>query len=1152
MNCKTSWLALAAALLLGACSSGDSGSSPPVAPPPPPPPAGIIVSGAVVDGPVSGATISAFAVSAAGVVGTTALATATTSATGTYSLTLPAGTNGAILLTSTGGTFVDDVTGKTVNAPTLSALIPNVSGTAPVTAQLTPLTTFAAQVGLATSSAANPVGTVATAINSAIGAALGGQSDIVGTPLVDVTTAGCAAAASQASVDASLVLAGINQLAATNNVSATDLIEAILVDIQSDNTFDGTAGGVALTVPVSGGTVMLCTIEGNCPGAPVTGLAQQLGKAIAAFQKSGANTCGVTESSSQQTAFANANPAPPAISPNFKFSYKLSSGLSGFTGSAAVVVSMGVDLKCPDDSGKLTGSQASVTANGPFGILVVSNGQQDINGAAGATYLEGPNPLNDCSQNTWTLTLTAPPGLQCVFIGPSTGPFISSDGGYTNMAVAPATVSCSAAPPPPMYSVGGTIAGFTAGSMVLEDNGGDDLTIAAPASTFNFPADLAGGAMYQVTVKTQPNGLTCTVSPNTPQTIGTGNVSNVAVSCSPTSSGTPGAETVYVIDSTYQLFEFDAQGNFVASVALPGPASVGNLNGGGITVDANNVYVTLGAPSTRIVAFNRTTLAPVFLSVGQFTTALNTPREIVFDSANSQFYVANGGSTVTAYGAGGVYLSSFNQTGPGIYGPSGIAYDSIDNTVWVANYTGGGASTTPTYGIAEFNPNGTIVKNFPTANTNAPTPFAPPVNTGHELPYTISYCANALAVGYISDGSGSGKSEVGSYNTSGTLLAPYAGTITNLHASACDPSGNVFLAADNGLLEYNNATGASVALPAGGFAGLKAPIYGVGVGPASGLNSPEGLVYANGSLYVANSGNNQVLVYAVQTNSTTGVVTGMTLSGAITGDLNDPVRLALDSAGHLFVANLGNNTVTVYDTNNGNAEITAAGAKPLISGGSLNRPLGIAVDSKGNVYVANNGGNSISVYNPVTSGTVSAGYTEASFSPVSADAVGNLFPAPGVLSDINVLGQDYLLVGIGSTTAPNHVYLYDAPFSGAPTLVYDLSSVTNGVSCTTMPTGPTGIAVFLSQSNPLASQILVTSYYNNDVTDYLASQLIGSSTTCPTPITTGAQAQINGPEGVAVDTAGTNVFVSNAGANTITVYGAGTALSNPPVFTLHN
>ena len=696
---------------------------------------------------------------------------------------------------------------------------------------------------------------------------------------------------------------------------------------------------------------------------------------------------------------------------------------------------------------------------------------------------------------------------------------------------------------------------------MLQDNGGNDLAVPANATAFTFANWLASGAPYDVTVKTQPSGMTCAVSPNSPQDIGSSNVTSVAVSCSPSSAGgggTPGSEAVYVIDSTRTLFEFDAQGNTVASVKLPGQAaSIGNLNGGGITVDANNVYVTQGAPSTAVVAFDRNSLQPVTLAVGAFSN-LNTPRAIVFDPANSQFYVANGGSTVTLYNAAGAYLSTFNQSGPGIYGPSGIAYDSLDNTIWVANYTGGNASSTPTYGVAEFSASGTLVENFPVGSANPPAPaFAPPLYTGHELPYSISYCGNALAVGYISDGSGSGKSEASSYSTSGAQFgAPYGGSIggaiNNLHAAACAPNGDVFVATDISLQEYAAATGAGIAFPAGAFAGLTPPIYGVGVGAASGLNSPEGLVYSNGSLYVANSGNNQVLVYSVQADATTLEVTGMTLSGTITADVNDPVRLALDAAGHLFVANLGNNTVTVYDTNNGNAEITAAGSKPLIGGGSLNRPLGVAVDTKGNVYIANNGSNSISVYQPVTAGSVSAGYTEASFSPVSADSAGNPLPAPGVLSAVNIVGQDYLLVGIGSTTATNHVYLYNAPFSGAPALVFDLSSAPGGVTCTTMPTGPTGIAVFLSTTQPLMSQIFVTSYYNNDVVDYLASQLIGGSSTCPTPITSGAQAQIGGPEGVAVDTGGRNVFVSNAAANTITVYGAGTALSTPPIFTLHN
>jgi DNA-binding beta-propeller fold protein YncE len=1149
-NSKSFWLLLAMTLGVAACSSG--GSSPSPAPVTPPPAAGIALSGAVVDGPVAGATISAYAVSAAGVVGTTALATATTSSSGSYSLTLPAGTTGAVLVKSTGGTFVDDVSGKTLNAPTLEALIPNIAaGATAVTAQLTPLTTIAAQVALDTSSAANPVSSVSAAINTAIGSALGGQSDIVGTPLVNVSTAGCAASAAQASVDASLVLAGISQLAATYQVSTADLVQALIADIESDNVFDGTANGAVLTVPLSGGTVKLCTIEGNCAGAAVTGLAQELGAAVAAFQKSGANTCGATESSTQQQDFAHAPDAPPPVTPNYKYQYMLNSTISGFTGANAVQATMMIGLTCSDDGGGTTTSSPFhgfklISGSGAFTVLAGANGESTEDG-----YTVGINAPNDCGTNTWTLKLVIPSNLSCGVTGKTSGTFTSSDGGNINVANSPPTLSCST-----LYSVGGNVTGLTAGSVVLEDNGGDELVVPG-SSAFTFATYLASGASYDVTVATQPSGFNCTVSPNSAQTIGSSNVTNVAVNCTPTSTGTggtPGSEAVYVVDSTYTLFEFDALGNLKASVKLPGSSSsIGNLNGGGITVDANNVYVTLGSPSTGVAVFNRSTLEPVTLAAGAFSN-LNTPRAIVYDPTNSQFYVANGGSTVTIYNASGTYLSSFNQTGSAIYGPSGIAYDSIDNAIWVANYTGGGSAVNPTYGIAEYNPSGSLITNFPTANTNPPIPFAPPVNTGHEMPYSISYCGSALAVGYISDSSGSGRSEAGGYSTSGSLLGtPFGGTMTNLHAMACAPGGTVFVAADNGLLEYADATGTSIALPAGGFSALKAPIYGVGVGPATGLNSPQGLVYSNGSLYVANGGSNQVLVYSIQTSTTTLGVTGMTLTGTISADINGPSRLALDAAGHLFVANAGNNTVTAYDTTNGNAEITAPGAKPLISGGSLNRPLGVAVDSKGNVYVANNGGNSISVYQPVTAGSVSAGYTQASFSPVSGDAQGNTFPAPGVLLDANILGQDYLLVGIGSTTAANHVYIYDAPFTGPPTLVYNLSSVTNGVACSTMPTGPTGIALFLSQTQPLTSQIFVTSYYNNDVAEYLASQLIGTTSTCPTPITTATLAQISGPEGVAVDSTGKNVFVSNAAANTITVYPAGSALgTSPPIFTQHN
>ena len=67
------------------------------------------------------------------------------------------------------------------------------------------------------------------------------------------------------------------------------------------------------------------------------------------------------------------------------------------------------------------------------------------------------------------------------------------------------------------------------GTVVLQDNGGDNLSVTANGS-FTFATALAGGAAYSVTVKTNPSGQTCTVSSGS-GTVGSANVTNVAVSC---------------------------------------------------------------------------------------------------------------------------------------------------------------------------------------------------------------------------------------------------------------------------------------------------------------------------------------------------------------------------------------------------------------------------------------------------------------------------------------------------------------------------------------------------------------------------------------------------------------------------------------------
>ena len=79
-----------------------------------------------------------------------------------------------------------------------------------------------------------------------------------------------------------------------------------------------------------------------------------------------------------------------------------------------------------------------------------------------------------------------------------------------------------------LYTVSGTVSGLV-GTVVLQDNGADDLSVSANGA-FTFATEIADGAAYHVTVKTQPSGQTCTASSNT-GTIAGANVTNVSVVC---------------------------------------------------------------------------------------------------------------------------------------------------------------------------------------------------------------------------------------------------------------------------------------------------------------------------------------------------------------------------------------------------------------------------------------------------------------------------------------------------------------------------------------------------------------------------------------------------------------------------------------------
>src|SRR6266853_1865793 len=87
-------------------------------------------------------------------------------------------------------------------------------------------------------------------------------------------------------------------------------------------------------------------------------------------------------------------------------------------------------------------------------------------------------------------------------------------------------------PSVPTYTIGGTIANLTGSGLVLQLNGGGNVPVNANATAFTFITQLAAGAMYNVSVLTQPTGpiQTCNVVSGS-GTVGAANVTSVGVFC---------------------------------------------------------------------------------------------------------------------------------------------------------------------------------------------------------------------------------------------------------------------------------------------------------------------------------------------------------------------------------------------------------------------------------------------------------------------------------------------------------------------------------------------------------------------------------------------------------------------------------------------
>lgn len=340
------------------------------------------------------------------------------------------------------------------------------------------------------------------------------------------------------------------------------------------------------------------------------------------------------------------------------------------------------------------------TVTGLNGTVVVqNNGGDDLTLTADGNFTF-PTALPDGS--AYALTVLANPSSPvhqtCT---------LSNDSGTTNGAnVTNIAIVCSTN----SYTVGGSAADLT-GTVVLQNNAGDDLSLSANGS-FTFATSVADTASYSVTILTQPAGQTCSVG-NSSGTVNGNNVINVAVTCSTnvyTVGGTVAglSGTVVIQNNGADNSTITSNGSFMfaTSVAdtvsydvtvLTQPAgqtcSMANSSG---TVNGNNVtnvtvtcstiaYVTRLSPD----AFSTAQIQQYLLDPNGFLTfyehATQTEEhygQMTFATVNgTQYaYILENGVTYCSINSNGSFNSCTPTTAPtyGMNHPRGIAFATFD------------------------------------------------------------------------------------------------------------------------------------------------------------------------------------------------------------------------------------------------------------------------------------------------------------------------------------------------------------------------------------------------------------------------------------------------------------------------------------------
>src|ERR1035437_7954072 len=419
-----------------------------------------------------------------------------------------------------------------------------------------------------------------------------------------------------------------------------------------------------------------------------------------------------------------------------------------------------------------------------------------------------------------------------------------------------------------------------------------------------------------------------------------------------------------------------------ASVSIGQPARVALDASGNLYFSSSNCVFQVDAHGT-VTLVAGTSRAGFSGDGGLAVNAqLNAPQGIAFDAAGNIYIADSRNNRVRQVSPSGI-ITTFAGTGvispgggPSAYGdggpaasaqlhlPMGVAVDTSGN-VYIADT---GDNT-----IREVTTDGNIATiagdSFPSYQGDAGLAIAAELHGPEDVAVDSSgniYIAdtgNAYVRKVTSDGNinfiagdGSiGYTGDGGYATSADLIAPFA--------LAVDSSGNVYFA-ENGdsRIRKIDAKSLDISTVVGngtpGFSGDGS------TATSAEMNSPTGLaVDSSGNLYIADSLNRRIRKVASGGSISTFAGNG-TFSysgdGAPAGkaQLNTPQGVAADSSGNLYVADTLNNVVRKVSLNGtisnyaGNGGAGSSGDGNPAIGAQLNGPQGLALDAAGNLFIS--------------------------------------------------------------------------------------------------------------------------------------------------------------------------------------------------------